>query len=162
MAGEFNGHRMVLKAAYSRRGKLVVHNFVSDTERVVEPADWDYTYIYWNPTWSPDSKQICFKAKHNDGHSEFGIVSVASNMATVRRRIDANDFNEDIAWHPNGSRILIPRKPIDGEYAQICEFDPDKTAKPIPVEGQPKDRHQGGMCWTRDGKTLFFISLQAR
>ncbi len=149
-----------LKAAYSRRGKLIVYNFVSDTERVVEPADWDYTYIYWNPTWSPDSKQVCFKARHKDGHSEFAIVNVTSNMAVVRRRINADNFNEDIAWHSNGSRILIPRKRIDGGQAQICEFDPNGTAEPVPVDGQPKDRHQGGLCWTRDGKTLFFISFK--
>jgi len=147
-----------LKAAYSRRGKLVVHNFVSDSERVVEPADWDYTYIYWNPTWSPDSKQVCFKAKHKDGHSEFAIVNVTSNMAAVRRRINADNFNEDIAWHKDGSRIVIPRKPKDSQRAQLCEFDPDEAAEPTPIKGQPVDRHQGGMCWTRDGNTLFFIS----
>ncbi len=147
-----------LKAAYGRRGRLVVHNFVSDSEREVVPEDWDYTSIYWNPTWSSDSKQICFKARHKDGHSEFAIVNIVSNMATVRRRVNADDFNEDIAWHADGTRILVPRRPIDGGRAQLCEFDPTQDGKPVPVVGQPTDRNQAGMCWSRDGKTLFFIS----
>ena len=151
-----------LKAAYARGGKLVVHNFVSDTERVVEPADWDYTYIYWNATWSPDSDQLCFKAKHEDGHSEFAIVNVSGDMAAVRRRIKADGYNEDIAWRPDGMRILVPRKPLHGARAQICEFSPHGSASPTPIEGQPDDRHQSGMCWTKDGKTLFFISHKAQ
>ncbi len=147
-----------LKVAYSRDGRLVIHNFVSDTEREINPADWDYTYIYWNATWSPNSKEICFRANCPDGRAEFAIVSVDGDMATVKRRIDANDFHEDIAWYPGGSRILIPRRALNGEHAQIYEFDPEGTEDPKPVKGQPKDRNQGGMCWTRDGKTLYFIS----
>ncbi len=150
-----------LKAAYSRGGKLVVHNFVSDTERVIQPADWDYTYIYWNPAWSPDAKQICFKARRRGGPDEFAIVTIDADPPTVSRRINAQDFNEDIAWHPHGSRILIPRRAIVGQRGQICEFAPNGTDEPRVVAGQPQDRHQGGMCWTRDGRTLYFISQRA-
>lgn len=147
-----------LKAAYSRRGKLVVHDFIGDTEQEITPGDWDYEYVYWNPTWSPDSKEICFKARRKDGHAEFAIVSVESKTAKVRRRINAKNFLEDIAWHPDGSRIVIPGKPVDGAPAQLYEFNPHLDGEPVPVVGQPQDRNQGGICWSRSGKTLFFIS----
>jgi hypothetical protein len=45
-----------------------------------------------------------------------------------------------------------------GQPAQIFEFDPDGDKPPVPVVGQPADRHNAGNCWSRDGKTLFFVS----
>jgi Tol biopolymer transport system component len=146
------------KVAYARGNRFVVHNFVSGLSREIVPPGWDYTRIYWNPTWSPDSTEICFKARHKQGHDEFAIVSVESDVPTVRRRISADGFNEDIAWHPDGTRILIPQAPVDGVHGQIYEFDPAKDDEPSRLAGQPKDRHNAGMCWSRDGKTLFFIS----
>jgi hypothetical protein len=28
----------------------------------------DYDFIYWNPTWSPNSSKLCFKARVAKGH----------------------------------------------------------------------------------------------
>lgn len=144
--------------AYARGDRFVVHNFVSAHSREIVPAEWDYTRIYWNPTWSPDSKEVCFKARHKQGHDEFAIVSVGSDIPTLRRRISADGFNEDIAWHPDGTRILIPKAAANGVPGQIYAYDPNKAGEPSPLAGQPTDRHNAGMCWSRDGKTLFFIS----
>jgi TolB protein len=146
------------KVAYSRGSRFVVHDFVSAHSREIVPTGWDYSQIYWNPTWSPDSKEICFKARHEQGHTEFAIVSVVKDVSTVRRRISADGFDEDIAWHPDGTRILIPKAAANGVPGQIYEFDPRKADEPSPLLGQPKDRHNSGMCWSRDGKTLFFLS----
>jgi beta-lactamase regulating signal transducer with metallopeptidase domain/Tol biopolymer transport system component len=146
------------KVAYSRGGRLIVHDLVSARGREIAPSDWDYKRVYWNPTWSPDSKEICFKASHQQGHSEFAIVNVEDDVPTIRRRINADGFNEDIAWHPDGTRILIPKAAANGVPCQIYEFGPDDADEPAPLVGQPQDRHNSGMCWSRDGKTLFFIS----
>ena len=150
-----------LKLAYARGNKFVVHNLVSDSSREIAPADWNYTQIYWNPTWSPDSKEICFKARNEKSDTEFAIVNVAADVPTVRRRISAKGFLEDIAWHPDGTRILIPKAPSTGVNGQIYEFDPTKDDAPHPLAGQPTDRNNAGICWSRDGKTLFFISMDA-
>jgi Tol biopolymer transport system component len=148
------------KVAYSRGSRFVVHDFVSAQSREIVPTGWDYTQIYWNPTWSPDSKEICFKAQHKQGHTEFAIVSVGSDVPTIRRRISAEGFHEDIAWHPDGTQILIPKAPVEGARGQIYEFNPATNEAPTPLPGQPKDRHNAGMCWSRDGKTLFFVSFE--
>lgn len=146
------------RVAYSRGNRFVVHNLITALSREIVSAEWDYTRIYWNPTWSPNSKEICFKATHKEGHDEFAIVSVGKRVPTIRRRIRANGFNEDIAWHPDGTRIVIPKAPAEGVYGQIYAFDPTKDDEPKRLVGQPENRHNSGMCWSRDGKTLFFIS----
>jgi TolB protein len=150
------------KVTYARGNRLVIHNFVSTHSREVVPADWDYTRVYWNPGWSPDSKEVCFKARHQQGHDEFVIMSVETDVPTIRHRIRADGFNEDIAWHPDGSRILIPKAAAKGVPGQIYAYDPDTADEPTPLAGQPTDRHNSGMCWTRDGKTLYFISRYAK
>lgn len=146
------------KVAYTRGNKFVVHDFIAARSRDILPADWDYTRIYWNPAWSPDSKEICFKARHRQGHTEFAIINVSAEVPTVRRRISADGFLEDIAWHPDGRRILIPRGGAGGVYAQIYEFDPATDEQPKQLAGQPADRHNLGMCWSHDGKSLYYIS----
>lgn len=151
-----------LKVAYARGDRFVVHNFYSAHSREFDLAELDYTRIYWNPTWSPDSKEVCFKARHKQGHDEFAIMSVESDVPAIRRRISADGFNEDIAWHPDGTRILIPKAAANGVPGQIYVYDPNKVGEPAPLAGQPTDRHNGGMCWSRDGKTLYFISRSAK
>lgn len=149
------------KVAYTRGNRFVIHNFVSADSREVVPANWEYTRVYWNPTWSPDSKEVCFKARHKEGHNEFAIINVKNEVPSLRRRISADGFNEAIAWHPDGTRILIPKAAANGEVGQIYSFDPSNEDEPSPFAGQPTDRHNGGMCWSRDGKTLYFISRNA-
>lgn len=149
------------KVAYARGPHFVIYNFITAQSREVIPAEWDYTRIYWNPTWSPDSKEVCFKARHSQGHDEFVILNVTAEEPSIRRRVSASGFQEDIAWHPDGSRILIPKAAADGAMGQIYVYDPNGEDEPTPLAGQPKDRHNSGMCWSRDGKTLYFISRAA-
>lgn len=44
--------------------------------------------------------------------------------------------------------------------AQTYEFDPDGEDPPKPLAGQPTDRHNSGMSWSKDGKMLVFESCK--
>ena len=149
-------------AYLENRTTLKVYNIASKQSRVVLKPEYNYSYADGDQyyTWSPDSKEICFKAQHKQGHTEFAIVSVGSDLPTIRRRIPAEGFHEDIAWHPDGTQILIPKAPVEGARGQIYAFNPATHDAPTPLPGQPKDRHNAGMCWSRDGKTLFFVSFE--
>lgn len=149
------------KVAYTRGAKWVIYHFISAQSREAVPAGWDYTRIYWNPTWSPDSTEVCFKARHSQGHDEFVIMNVEGQVPSIRHRIRADGFQEDIAWHPDGTRILIPKAAANGVVGQIYAYEPGSDEEPTLLAGQPTDRHNAGMCWSRDGKTLYFISRAA-
>jgi Tol biopolymer transport system component len=150
-----------LKAAYSVRGTMVVYDFIGDSKRALIPTNnVSYEFIYHNSTWSPDSKRICFKGKRRGGGEEFGIISAVDDAPVVRVRCSAEDYHPDIAWHPDGLRIAVPRKEKPGEHARLDEFNPDSDDPPVPVKGQPTDRHNGGLCWSRDGRTLYFVSYK--
>lgn len=149
------------KLAYTRDGNIVVFNRVTGRRHEVFPAgEAPYAYIFWNCAWSPDSRRICFKGQRHDKSIDIAIVSATGDGPELRVRCEGQDYNEDIAWHPNGRRITIPRGSAAGQTGQIFEFDPDGDAPPALLAGQPADRNNAGMCWSRDGKTFYFVSYK--
>ena len=151
-----------LKAAYTKDGEFVIYDFIGDKKRTISwGAENPYSRIYWNLKWSPDSKRICFKGRHHDGTEDIGIITVTGADAQLRVRCDGSEFNPDIAWHPDGSRVTLPKRAQPGQPGQIYVLDPDKDDAPRPLKGQPTDRNNSGMCWSRDGKTLIFMSSRA-
>ncbi|MGC1272910.1 MAG: hypothetical protein WBC44_04330 [Planctomycetaceae bacterium] len=148
-----------LKAAYSRDGKFVIYDFIADSrEEISTVQEWPYSSIYWNCKWSSDSKQICFLGRRADGGKDIGILDLVGEKPRLRVRGDAEKFNPDIAWHPDGSRIVLPAESRPKEPGQIYVFDPNGYKPPRRLEGQPADRANGGMCWTQGGKVLIFLS----
>jgi Tol biopolymer transport system component len=147
------------KLAYTRGSNVIVHDLVAGLSRELFPSgDQPYSWFYWNCTWSPDSRRICFKGMNRNGNDEFGIISATGDGPQLRIRCDGSNFDPDIGWHRDGLRITIPRKVTPGQPAQIFEFDPDGDQPPVLVAGQPADRNNAGNCWSRDGKTLIFVS----
>jgi TolB protein len=157
--------------AYSVGGQLVIFDGETETSRNVFPIKngqpgSPYTYIYWNCTWSPDSKSVCMKAQRKDWRREFAVVTVARDDSEddtgeepkIQVCCDAADYNEDIAWRPDGKSIVIPRGAKDNAPARLDWFRIDAPTKLEPVPGQPQNRHNSGMCWSRDGKRLYYIS----
>ncbi|MDA1162109.1 MAG: hypothetical protein O3B13_03310 [Planctomycetota bacterium] len=154
-----------LKLAYTKGGQFIIYTSANDSWDIISPKDWNYSTIYWNPTWSPDSTKLCFKAKDVTGTHHFAILNMEGDMPVVQSRISADGFNPDIAWHPDGKRIAIPKAAAAGQFGRLVEFNPDDVPGDgkqagVVMQGQPNDRHNSGMSWSRDGKTLFFISRE--
>ena len=149
------------KLAFTRDGNIIVYDFIADLAREIFPPDEQpYSYIYWNCKWSPDSKRICFKGRRPDKSVDIAIVSATGGSPKLRVVCEGQDYNEDIGWHPGGSRVTIPRQAMPGQPGQIYEFDPDKEKPPVLLAGQPADRNNAGMCWSRDGKAFYFVSYK--
>ena len=147
-----------LKAAYSRGGNIVVYDFIGDTKReIFNPNKLRYRHIYHNMEWSPDSQRICFHGTRADGSEEISIASVTGEPGLVVR-CDGKDYIPDIAWHPEGSRVLLARHIKPDQPGQIDEFDPQTFEPPKSLAGQPTDRNNQGLGWSWDGKTLYFVS----
>lgn len=148
-----------MKAAYTRDGRFVIYDFIADTRRTVSwGTGGRYARIYWNCKWSPDSRRICFKGRRPDGTHEIGIVNVVGADPQLRVVCDGSEFNPDIGWSPDGSRITLPKRSQPGQPGQIFVFNPNRYEAPVPLKGQPTDRANSGMCWTRDGETFIFLS----
>lgn len=145
------------KTAYVRGGgNLVVHDVATGEKRSIFPEGQSpYRYVEHNFSWSPDSQRICFKGHRASGGVDVGIVTVTGDDPKLRVRYDGAKVQSDFAWHPDGKRIMCP---MPGPKLQLFEFDPDGAAPPQRYRQQPKNRHNGGLSWSRDGKTLVYMS----
>jgi Tol biopolymer transport system component len=146
--------------AYVRRNNLVVHDVASGKQFEIFPEDENpYRMIYHNPTWSPDSKKICFIGARAGEGPELAHVSARQLMApelVVLR--SASDLSPDIAW--GAGKILAVQQPVEGRPGQMLAVPADGAGEAVAFAGQPADRHNGGMSWSRDGKTLYFMSAK--
>lgn len=144
--------------AYARGGSLGVYDVVTKTKRALLPQDQGtYRQIYWNCGWSPDARRICFKGQRRSTNKDvLTIVTLDGDAVRWKHCGDAEDVAEDVAWHPDGTRIVIPKA------GQLFEFNPDSDDPPKLIPGLPADRTNAGMCWSRDGEILVFMSYRPR
>ena len=158
-----DGRQIAWTTSHNGNAAIEVMDIIEGIRHTVFEGDeaTRYARVYWNFCWSPDSKAICFKGRLQNGGDEVAIVDVRGSRRGFKVRLSgatAAQFNPDIAWHPGGSRIAMPKKSQAGEPGQIYEFDPSRDDEPTRLEGQPANRHNGGMCWSPDGRTLVFLS----
>ena len=147
-----------LKTAYVNRGNLVVHTVKTGEKRFIFPERQSpYTYIEHNFTWSPESDRIVFKGHRMNGTIDIGIVSTGGDDPKLRIRCDGQNVQSDFAWLSDGKRLMFPYLPTGGEFVQTYELDPDGDNAPVRYPRQPRNKHTGGLCWSRDGKMFVFM-----
>lgn len=137
-------------------GNMVIHDLATgDNKYIFPPGKSPYRYIEHNFCWSPDSRRICFKGHRANRTIDIGIVTVDGDDPKLSVRYDGAKIQSDFAWFPDGTRIMFP---MAGPKVQLYEFDPDGDGDPVRYPQQPRNRNNGGECWSRDGKTLVYMS----
>jgi TolB protein len=160
-----DGHKLAWTARRDGGATIEIMDIIEGLRHTVLEGDHQtrYSSIYHNFCWSPDSKAICFKGRLRNGGEEVAIVDARGSSHGFKSRLTgaaASQFLPDIAWHPDGSLIAMPTGTAPNAPGQILVFDPAGTEPPARLEGQPAGRANGGMCWSPDGKTLYFLSRE--
>jgi len=114
----------------------------------------------FNPTWSPDGKQIAFSAQVG-GVTDLFVYDLASGDL---RRL-TNDAYADLepAWSPDGSLIAFVTDRFTtslddlsyGDY-QLAVIDPRGGGQIRQLPHLPKSKHINPQ-WSPDGKSLYFL-----
>jgi TolB protein len=142
------------KLAYPIGGQLMIYDVLADKKKEVFPAGgMPYRHLYWNCNWSSDSKKIAIKALKSENNYELAIITVEGDKPEVHVCGSANDLAEDIAWHPDGTRLVVPN-----HKGRLMVFKPEGNEPPQELQGQPTDRSNVAATWSRDGKLLVFFS----
>jgi Tol biopolymer transport system component len=152
------------RLAYARGGNLIIYDLATKTKHTVFPENRPLRYeeIYGNCGWSADSKRICFKARRRPttelnvkrpGPTQLAIVP-ADGEPELKVCFNADAVSEDVAWHPDGARIVMPMAQT------LYEFDPDAKSQGRPIPGLPANRTDTGACWSRNGEILVFIGCR--
>jgi len=146
--------------AFIENGNIVVMDLDTRNKKYLFPkGKSSYSHIEHNFCWSPDSKRICFKGHRENGAVEVGIVETTGDEPKLRVRCDGREVQSDFAWLADRDRIMFPRI-VAGQKTQLYEIDPDGQAEATRYPRQSRTRNNGGMCWSRDGKTLVFMSTR--
>jgi len=129
----FEDYEQVVGAAWSPDGRQLafIGERQGDSELAItsvkgEPDSCRVRYrgrIGWQPSWSPDGKQILFWIRDGNGAKHLHLIDVAGNDPP--QKIPGQQgtyFNSDASWTPDGMRIVFisdrpaesSRKPATG------------------------------------------------
>ncbi|MDB5384651.1 MAG: translocation protein TolB [Planctomycetaceae bacterium] len=150
------------QTAYVTGGdNFVIHDIATNARRpVFAEGQSPYNYIEHNFTWSPDSKRICFKGHRLNGAVDVGIVHVTGGDPKLRVLCDATDVNSDFSWLSDGKRLMFARRLAGASRNQIFEMDAEGGKPSVRYPKQPEDRNNIGVSWSRDGKTVVYLSIK--
>ncbi len=128
----------------------------------------EYRSIYWNSSWSPDGKHICFKGiRANEAH-EIAIVSTEGDEKEFRVLLSSaedtqfKNIRPIVAWDGNADNILVSVRGPEDKFPQLYALDPAGKLPPKRVPGQDPQRMNGDMAWFPDGKSLLLASQERK
>ncbi len=148
------------RAAYTSGADIHAMELATgETTILLEGSNNPYQSIYWNSTWSPDGKRLCFKGVRADGTTEVASIQTTGGEPDLQFHHSGKvNVNADFAWHPNGDRIIFAMHCAERGYVQLYEFNPAKTELPTLVAGQDLARNNTDVCWTPDGQQMIIVS----
>ena len=148
------------KAAWVIEGNnFMIHDIASGEKRRVFPQRKSpFRYIEHNFAWSPDAMRLCFKGHRPSGAIDVAIVSASGEQPELKVVFDGKEAQSDIAWHPDGKRIMFPRVAPGSPRSQIYQIQADSDEPPRLFSPQPNDRNIIGISFSRDGKTSVFMT----
>ncbi len=130
-----------------------------ETRTVLDGEANPYQQIYWNSTWSPDGKRLCFKGIKADGTQEVATVQMTGDKPELKVHHSGKlAINGDFAWHPLEDRIIFSMTCPERNKTQLYEFNPNKADPPTLMKGQDETRNNTDISWTPDGKRLIIVS----
>ena len=116
-----------------------------------------YQYIYWNMSWSPDSRQLAFKGQ-TETHQEIGILSI-TGPTNIQKRFSSNEsMGEDLAWSPDGKRLLFNMYSPTHRRKLIFQLDVVGSTKPRLVPEINTSMPWTSICFSPDGKWMILAS----
>jgi WD40 repeat protein len=157
-AWDSSGQRLAFAAVVKGRPALAIWNL--DRKRVEQEAVVNEVDEIYNPTWSPDGKQIAFSGL-SQGLTDLYVYDLAAGK--VRRLTDDPFADIQPAWSPDGRRIAFATDRFSSDLAtldignyRIGFIDPvSGTIQPGPFIERSKNINPQ---WSADGRTLFFLS----
>ncbi len=144
---------------YYRGLDLLLYNVESGRKQMIRlPHEDNYIKIYWNGAWSPDGRRLALVLGRNDGLFDVITLDLAEPQESFRVHHTGPGVAQNLAWHPDGMRLLVPLENRDRGLLQIYQIDP-VGASPLQLfPGQDPDRNNSGIGWFPDGSRLVVCS----
>lgn len=125
-----------------------------------------YRSIYWNMSWAPDGKSICFQGIRPDGTREVARVSSSGDadgfkvVYSTKTTPQYEAIRTILSWAGNADQILISMKGPEDRFRQIYMIDAEGEKPPKLLPGQDHAYDNGDMAWSTDGKRAAFVAWE--
>ncbi len=122
--------------------------------------------IYWNLSWSPDGKAICFIGIRDDGTTEVARVSSQGDEDGFKLLLPAKTARQYealrtiVSWRGNAEQILVSMKGPEDRFRQLYALDANDEEPPTLFPGQNPAHDNGDMAWSRDGKRVAYVAWE--
>lgn len=149
------------RVAYAKGNNIYVYSLIEGTiEPLFDASAPDYNHIYWNFSWSSDSRRIAFKALSKQGTPVLAIVDArGSDFGT--EVVFEGDIQPALTWHPNQKEILVTMNDPDrAEYPRLFRIDLEGDKLPALLPFQPTNRKLGDPSFSPDGKRLAVLAFK--
>lgn len=137
-------------------GNLVIVDFVEGTlTPVFKDGASPFSQIYWNMTWSPDSRKIVCKATTRAGKVVVAIVDVSGPVPSVTTRYEGA-LLASFGWRSDDSRIVFVKLCPERQRYQIYWLNPNTSDLPELLPAQDELRNYSDVIYAPDGEQILF------
>ncbi|MCA9045569.1 MAG: PD40 domain-containing protein, partial [Planctomycetaceae bacterium] len=130
-------------------------------ENTLYPGDLKVSRFGTHLVWSADEKLL---ALTTNSDQEIAIFIVAANSSGPAPRNvwrgNAVDFGGDLAWSPDGKRIVFPLYSQESRRMTLHELDVTNPGTPVEVVGDKSTADVTGCCFSPDGKWLVYTTWE--
>ena len=123
----------------------------SPDARPVPIEDLFYTRSVFDPTWSPDGKQVAFST---DMSGRFNLWKVNAGGGWPIQLTQSDDRQFAASWSPNGKWIAYQQDAGGNEMWDLYAV-PSNGGEVVNLTNTADVREEGPL-WSRDGKTIAF------
>lgn len=110
--------------------------------------------IYWNMSWSNDSKSMAFRARTRQNQEIIAMADAAAESGF--KVLFTGKINGDVSWKPDGSAVLFSRLDSATKIRSMFTVDVQPPHQVRPVLGPPVEWKVFDCDWSPDGKKIVF------
>ncbi|MCP4170615.1 MAG: hypothetical protein GY758_07580 [Fuerstiella sp.] len=158
-----NGNMIAYTRRLNEAADFVIFNLVEDEFfTVFGNGRSGYSSFYWNFSWSPDSKRLCFKGNGPDHEIHVASVAVRDGPDIQVHVRGTDTIRADLAWVDNNT-VAFTRTSGKDEVNRLVTVLTNAEPSSIqavaqPVVGQLQNHSNSSPDVSRDGRTLIYIS----
>ena len=143
--------------AYGKGGNITLVDIATKKTRLLLTAEnaTRYNYVYWNLSWSHDSRSIAFKAMTRaTGQDELAVAEVDTSGSLQVLLPNASAVNPDCTFSPDNERVIAA---IDsgGDFGpRLYAINRKRPESPELLDFIPAGPIIEGASWSPDGKSI--------